>query len=196
MANFNESYRITRGLEGGYANDPLDNGGETYCGISRKFHPALAIWAIIDNKPHPIKWNTIFKALESRVRAFFIQEFWQKLYLDYIKQSLANQLFDFAVNSGKGRAVKELQTALNSFGERLKVDGAIGRNTLAAISRHDSDTLAKNLHARRTLFIKEEAKEQPHYSDNWNYRLSVLKSHLPSVFGVGFGLAALTTVFF
>ena len=196
MAVFNLAYRITKPLEGGYVNDPRDNGKETYCGISRKYHPDLPIWAMLDRKPHPIKPNTIFPALESRVRNFFIREYWQKLYLDYIKQSLANQLFDFAVNSGKGRAVKELQAALNSFGEGLKVDGVIGQNTLAAISRHDSDTLAKNLHARRTLFLKEVAKRQPHYANNWNRRLNILKSHLPSVFGVGLGLAALTTVFF
>lgn len=196
MAVFNIAYNITKSLEGGYANDPRDNGKETYCGISRRFHPTLPIWAILDRKPHPIKTNTIFPTLENRVRAFFIREYWQKLYLDYIKQSLANQLFDFAVNSGKGRAVKELQTALNSSGERLIVDGLIGQKTLTAISRHDSDTLAKNLHARRTLFLKEVAKKQPHYANNWNRRLHILKSHLPSVFAVGFGLAALTTVFF
>lgn len=196
MAVFNIAYKITKPLEGGYVNDPRDNGGETYCGISRRFHPDLQIWRILDQKAHPIKWNTIFKPLENRVRAFFIREYWKKLYLEYMKQSLANQLFDFAVNSGKGRAVKELQTALNSFGERLKVDGAIGQKTLAAISRHDSDTLAKNLHARRSLFLKEESKNQPHYAKNWNRRLNILKSHLPSVFSVGLGLAALTTVFF
>jgi len=34
MANFEQSYAITMGHEGGYDNDPDDVGGETYKGVS------------------------------------------------------------------------------------------------------------------------------------------------------------------
>ena len=48
MANFNESFNITLGYEGGYSNDPDDAGGETYKGISRRYHPGWKGWALID----------------------------------------------------------------------------------------------------------------------------------------------------
>lgn len=40
MADFQESFRIAMGHEGGYSKDPDDAGGETYKGISRKFNPS------------------------------------------------------------------------------------------------------------------------------------------------------------
>jgi len=37
--NFEDAYERTAQIEGFYVNNPNDNGGETYCGIARKFHP-------------------------------------------------------------------------------------------------------------------------------------------------------------
>jgi len=194
MASFNISYSITEPLEGGHANIKGDNGKETYCGISRRYYPNWKGWAFID-RMKPIKWNTTFKSLNPLVRAFYLKEYWDKLQLSYLHQSLANQLFDFAVNSGKGRAVKELQNALNSFGERLVVDGGLGKMTLAAIFRHDGDKLAKNLHARRTLFLKKVAEDQPTFKNGWSNRLNVMKSHLTSALPIVLAVTGLTLLF-
>jgi lysozyme family protein len=196
MANFNISYKITKNLEGGYANHPKDNGGETYAGISRKFHPMWVGWPYIDRRPHPIKNNSVFPKLDGQVKAFYKREYWQKLFGDHLHQSLANQIYDYAVNSGKGQAVKDLQRILNSLGEKLQVDGVIGPLTLAAIGKHDQDDLARRLHAMRTLFLSQESKVQPHFREVWQNRLQTMKSYLPSVAGLSLGLAALATIFF
>jgi type VI secretion system secreted protein VgrG len=37
--NFLKAFNTTMTFEGGYANDPDDAGGETYMGISRRYHP-------------------------------------------------------------------------------------------------------------------------------------------------------------
>ncbi|KKK46716.1 hypothetical protein LCGC14_3162480, partial [marine sediment metagenome] len=38
MALFTEAYEITLQHEGGYSNDSDDVGGETYKGVSRRYH--------------------------------------------------------------------------------------------------------------------------------------------------------------
>ncbi|MBC7912857.1 MAG: hypothetical protein H7Y07_01930, partial [Pyrinomonadaceae bacterium] len=48
MANFDLAYKITMHNEGGYANDPQDNGGETWKGVARNFCPKWAGWVIVD----------------------------------------------------------------------------------------------------------------------------------------------------
>ena len=43
MAEFSEAFTQTAAHEGGYSNDPLDRGGETYRGIARVHHPDWAL---------------------------------------------------------------------------------------------------------------------------------------------------------
>ena len=48
MADFNQAFDITMGHEGGYANNKLDTGGETYRGVSRNNWPDWEGWRLID----------------------------------------------------------------------------------------------------------------------------------------------------
>jgi lysozyme family protein len=191
MAIFKDSYPIIEANEGGYANNPRDNGKETYCGISRKYHPDWGGWQFIDKfkAKGVIKNNTIFDSLISLVKGFYMAEYWEKLYLAYFHQDLASQLFDFAVNSGKGRATKELQKILNRSGFRLKVDGALGKKTAQAVQSVDNKHLAVELFKARKAFIEAEIKNQPHFANVWRNRLNYLKGFLSSpdtqvVFGI------------
>jgi lysozyme family protein len=45
---FEDVYKKTEKFEGGYADDPLDKGGETFRGISRRSHPGWEGWPLID----------------------------------------------------------------------------------------------------------------------------------------------------
>ncbi len=48
MANFTQAYNLTSAHEGGYVNDAIDRGGETYRGISRVYHSSWKGWSNID----------------------------------------------------------------------------------------------------------------------------------------------------
>lgn len=182
MAEFKLSFQIIHKMEGGYANNPLDNGKETYCGISRRYHPNWGGWAFIDKKKAKgeIKNNTFFNALNPLVEGFYIKEFWDKMFLSFFSQELANQLLDFAVNSGKGRAVKTLQIIMNRFGFRLKVDGVLGRKTANAIRSFDNLRLAKMLFSEREKFIQKLSLQQPAFAKVWHNRLNYLKGFISS----------------
>ncbi|WP_313579831.1 glycosyl hydrolase 108 family protein [Chishuiella sp.] len=118
MANFNNAYKRTSVNEGGYADVKGDNGGETYKGIARNFHKTWEGWKIIDaykKKNGPIKYGLIIKDsnLDELVKKFYKSKFWNVLDADSIEsQSIADTLYDFGVNSGQSRSIKQIQKAL------------------------------------------------------------------------------------
>ena len=197
MATFETSYHITETMEGGYSNHPSDKGKETYAGISRASFPNWEGWKLIDKQPKPIKRNTFFSDLAMPVRHFYRANFWLPLQCGLMPQVVANQLFDYAVNSGKSRAVKSLQSVLNSMGAFLKVDGIVGAKTQGALKRYDANQVAEKLLLERETFINRLAQSQPQFKNGWLNRIAYLKSHLGTL-GISFGVVALLglTLFF
>ena len=127
---------------------------------------------------------------------FYKVQFWTPLKCGFMPQVVSNQLFDYAVNSGKSKAVKDLQTVLNRLGSFLQVDGLIGEKTLTAMARFNQDDIAGNLLIERENFINRLAQKQPQFKRGWLNRIAYLKSHLST--GVSFGLVAFVglTLFF
>lgn len=122
MADFKPAFGHTIGIEGGYVNDPDDNGGETKFGISKRSYPHLDIKAL-----------TIEKAAE-----IYKLDYWDELRLDQVSnQAIAAELFDSAVNCGVGTASQWLQQSLNLVGghvlNAVSVDGVVGSKTLVAL---------------------------------------------------------------
>jgi lysozyme family protein len=144
LANFYEAYQITKKHEGGYVNDKDDVGGETYKGISRRYHPSWPGWRIVDAyKGKSDFLNKIYsdEKLEELVIGFYKEHFWDVNLLDEVSsQSVANEMFDTGVNMGVGRAAKFLQKALNVLNKNgrlypdLVEDGVIGSGTLRALN--------------------------------------------------------------
>ena len=143
MADFEIALARTLKFEGGYANNPSDNGGETYRGIARNAHPAWEGWPIIDAAKAEPKFPVSLEAnplLGSLVADFFRMEFWNAIRADEIhSQAIASELFDAAVNHGIAPAVRILQQATNYLTAppllMLTVDGAIGPATINAVNR-------------------------------------------------------------
>ena len=144
MANFYEAYNITLKHEGGYNYDFDDAGGETYKGISRRYHPTWSGWKTIDKlKGKPGFPETAYKErlLGIRVKLFYKAYFWDVNLLDECSsQDIANEMFDTGVNMGTGRAGRFLQQALNVLNKNEKIykdiveDGKVGSNTLKALN--------------------------------------------------------------
>jgi len=93
--------------EGGYVNDPDDLGGETNYGITKRRYPNLNIKALTVTQAEDI----------------YYKDFYKPLNLHLIKDDLlALHIFDMAINAGRKRAVKLLQSCLNGITQ----DGIIG----------------------------------------------------------------------
>ncbi len=143
MANFTEAYRLTSAHEGGYSNDRIDRGGETYRGISRIHHPDWVGWAVIDaarREPGFPKQLKSDRSLQASVKKFYKARYWEAFQGDDIPdQGIANELYDTAVNMGLRRAVRFLQSGLNLLNrdekdyKDLVVDGWFGAKTSATL---------------------------------------------------------------
>jgi len=153
----------TISYEGGYVNKVNDRGGETYCGISRKYHPDWKGWAIIDveKRRKKLKWNEIIsnQKLTQSVFLFYFNNYFKqtcgKMNLSPSTVPLIAVLFDYAVHSGISRAVRKLQTVINSFGQSILVDGDFGKKTLKALdSIGDYKKVATALLDERIKFLK------------------------------------------
>lgn len=142
--SFAKAMREVRKSEGGYVFDPQDPGGETYCGVARKFFPKWDGWDIIDrvkkNAGRKLRVNEKINdpALNTLINQFYYKYFWKPLRCDQIKnQIISEHLFDCGINLGKRSAVKFFQKSYNQESDRrgkLVVDGLIGPNTIKAIN--------------------------------------------------------------
>ena len=114
MADFEKAFKKIIANEGGYVNDKDDKGGETFMGITRKNHPNISLWEIVDDYidiygttyglVKYIKNND--KAMSS-IKNVYKKQYWDKLLLDKINaQAIANELFDDCVNRGVNATLK------------------------------------------------------------------------------------------
>lgn len=118
MADFERAFAKVVANEGGYVNNPNDKGGETYMGICRKNYSKNYMWTIIDVIKNRVgnvvkyineecKKN---KELLIQVKSIYKINYWNKLNLNEIKsQTIANMMFDDAVNRGLVAAIKTAQ---------------------------------------------------------------------------------------
>lgn len=98
-------------VEGGYACDPNDKGGETIFGVSRKYNPNWPGWAVVDS----YKINGKFPHQATDLVLLEVEADLMKLYQSYANfikvedEEWAYRIFDFAVNTGVGNAKKLLK---------------------------------------------------------------------------------------
>ena len=115
MADFYVALAKVLRKEGGYGNNPSDKGGETYKGISRKYHPLSIMWKYIDRyKEECGGINAKFKrkldadkSIAAAVASIYKKQYWNPFKLDTVpNQKVAEQIFDDAVNRGVAKACR------------------------------------------------------------------------------------------
>ena len=132
MDNFEKSLSFILGNEGGYSNDPRDNGGETNLGITQSTLDRARLE--INGLPSSVRNLTSAQA-EEIYRVFY----WEESKADMMPYPLCTLHFDAAVNHGVGGAAKLLQRTINNYAAkagldaRVEVDGAVGSKTLSAL---------------------------------------------------------------
>jgi len=125
--NFDTSLGLTLVYEGGWADNPKDPGGATYRGITQ---------AVYDEYRQTLNLPRQSVRLMSDVdlRVIYRIRYWQRISGDQLQLGLDYAVFDFAVNSGVGRASRALQIMLGFTG--ASVDGVIGPQTLQVAILH------------------------------------------------------------
>lgn len=167
MANFLISLDNTLKFEGGYVNDPADPGGETYKGISKNNWANWNGWEFVDKKD--------FEEADKYVQIFYYINFWEPLELESVEQSVANNVFDIAVNMGVKKAIVCFQTAINILlpSGKIDVDGVMGKETLEAYKKVEMFVpsvfifVLKNLRIMEYFKIVEKNSNLKKYFFGW-----------------------------
>ena len=109
--------------EGGYVNHPRDPGKATNMGITIA---TLSAWRGTKVTDKDIRNLTQEEAL-----AIYKAQYWDTVRADLLPLGLDYLTFDYAVNSGPARAIKDLQRTVDA-----DVDGVIGQKTLSKIKEY------------------------------------------------------------
>ena len=114
--------------EGGYVNHPADPGGMTNLGVTKR------VWE--EWVGHPVDEKQMRALQPADVTPLYQRKYWNATRCSDLPSGLDLCVFDTAVNSGPGRAIKLLQTYIG-----VAADGAIGDKTLAAIDQFKNQAL-------------------------------------------------------
>lgn len=99
--SFEQAYAYVRSWEGNYVHHINDRGGETYAGISRKYHPDWYGWRYVDRYPNVR--HTFVPEAEFWVKDFYLTIWVREGYDKLTNQQVANYLFDTRIHISKKR---------------------------------------------------------------------------------------------
>jgi len=139
-ANFQRALDCVLEHEGGWADNPRDPGGATNKGITLTTYRQY--------EPHASK-DDLRSISDRTVARIYRAGYWNTVEGDKLPTGVDYAVFDFAVNSGPGRAARYLQRICG-----VKVDGAIGPVTLKAVNALDADFIINELCNDRLEFLR------------------------------------------
>ena len=163
-------------VEGGYVNDPLDRGGETNFGITKKV-------AEMHGYTGDMKLMT-----ENIAKSIYKADYWDIIQLDAIgvlSEEIALEMFDSGVNCGVRWAAKWFQRSMNLLNrngtkfENLEVDGFLGPKSLLAFNSFkdkDHKYILKTmnlLQGMRYISICERDETQEKFFRGWLGRVKL-----------------------
>ena len=156
MAKFEIAVEKTLEFEGlgKISDDRFDPGGETKWGISKASYPE----------------EDIARLTRDRALALYHRDFWHPLYDQLTEQEVADELFDFGVNtSARGWpkvAVRIFQEAIRylTIGP-VVIDGMFGPKTLEAANALEPKLLLREFRARQAYYYADLVIRQPDASE-------------------------------
>ena len=141
-ANFFKSLEMVLKHEGGFVDHPEDPGGATNKGITHKTYS--------DFLGRPLEDVSELKNIpDEHVQQIYKDGYWNRVKADQLSSGVDFCIFDWAVNSGPGRAAKALQKAV-----LVTQDGAIGPMTLAAVEEELPEEIIEKITKEREEFYR------------------------------------------
>ena len=162
MASFDKAIPTILRHEGGLVDDPLDPGGITNFGISKRTFPDVDIKTL----------------REDQAIAIYRECYWLGgIYDAIVNQNTATKVFDLAVNMGHKAAHRLLQKALRKFGSvhglNIKIDGIFGLMTLQAVNSVSPWWLLEELRVQAAVYYVNLMVKKPglvRFAYNWMKR--------------------------
>jgi lysozyme family protein len=166
VLRFNACLAVILQEEGGYSKRAADRGGATDHGIT---HAVYSVW----REEHGFIDQDIRQISSNEVAALYQEKYWIPSGAGNCPLPVDLLVFDCAVNSGPGCAVRTLQKAIG-----IDDDGVFGPGTRAILATLDPRTVAsKFLAIRRAFYLNFAAHhpDQQEFLDGWLNRVANLE---------------------
>lgn len=157
-SNFDKALAAVLHHEGGFVNHPSDPGGMTNLGCTKT---TWEEWV-----GHPVDEKTMRALTPADVAPLYKRKYWDKIKGDELPNGIDYAVFDAAINSGPGRAVKWLQGCVGA-----DMDGALGPKTLALVAAADQNKLVED-YAKRRLSFLTDLPTWSTFGKGWGRRVS------------------------
>lgn len=159
--NFDVALSAVLHHEGGFVKHPSDPGGMTNLGCTK------ATWE--NWCGHTVTEKDMRELTKNDVGPLYKQKYWDAAKCNDLPVGLDYVVFDAAINSGPGRAIKFLQEAID-----VTADGIIGPKTLLALKAMDTADLIEKYCAKRLQFLKELPKWEV-FGKGWGRRVDEVR---------------------
>ena len=138
--NYDHCLEMLLEHEGGFVNHPDDPGGITNLGVTKRVYEEWVEREVSEQEMRDLT--------KEDVAPIYKSNYWDRCKCNSLDSGLDFAVFDWAVNSGSGRAAKALQTIVGA-----DADGAIGPATLALVSNNSAENLIEKMyHARQEFY--------------------------------------------
>ncbi len=155
--SFSQALALVLRHEGGYADHPADPGGATMMGITQA---TLASW-----RGRPVSKAEVRAVPRDEVAAIYRARYWNAINGDALPAGIDLAVFDYAVNSGPGRAARTLQGIAGT-----EADGLIGPRTVAAIASLEPQSVIVAYCKARRAFLSH-LPTAPVFGRGWMRRV-------------------------
>ncbi|ESY47710.1 MULTISPECIES: glycosyl hydrolase 108 family protein [unclassified Mesorhizobium] len=160
--NFARALALVLKSEGGWSDNPADPGGATMKGVTlANFRRYVKADATKDDLRH---------ITDAQVATVYRRFYWDAAAGAELPGGVDYAVFDFAVNSGPGRAAKYLQAAVGTA-----QDGRIGPATLKAVGARPPGAVIDDLCDARLAFLRR-LPTWPVFGKGWSDRIRSVRS--------------------
>lgn len=166
---YDTALAFTLRWEGGYVNHPNDPGGATMRGVTQAVYDRYRRRAGKSRR-----W--VKRITDAELAEIYRRDYWDRARCDSMPDLIAICHFDWAVNTGVGRAIEHLQQTVGT-----PADGIWGPNSRAALERkvalHGEATVARMYMDRREEYYLRLARSSRFrvFLDGWLNRLNALR---------------------
>ena len=169
--NFDTCFELMLSHEGGYVDHPKDPGGRTNLGVTQR------VWE--EWMGRPVSEKEMRALTPIMVKPLYKRKYWDAVRADDLVAGVDYCVFDVAVNSGPGRAIKFLQGCVG-----VTVDGGFGPRTLAAVKEAEKDPARLiELYCAKRLEFLQSLRTFETFGKGWSRRVQEVKDKALKMLG-------------
>jgi lysozyme family protein len=169
--NFPKALEALLKHEGNFVNHPSDPGGMTNLGVTAR------VWE--EWVGHPVDEKQMRALTHADVAPLYKRKYWDACRANELVSGVDYCVFDVAVNSGCGRAIKLLQSVVGAT-----PDGGYGSITSALVKEAEKDpTRLIEVYCAKRLEFLQSLKTFSTFGNGWSRRVAEVKDKALKMLG-------------